>query len=128
MHARFNNGRILSIIIGFVFSAVCSAGLILSTPRWGTLEWILTVISIPLYIVVFLVADKLSRREYTENYRLSGCLFWSYIVVGVLLVVLYTVAMLVRPMTTYDSAVDAFWLRRTLSKAHLPRWCPSRGY
>lgn len=82
MHARFNNGRILSIIIGFVFSAVCSAGLILSTPRWGTLEWILTVISIPLYIVVFLVADKLSRREYTENYRLSGCLFWSYIVVG----------------------------------------------
>ena len=108
MHARFNNGRILSIIIGFVFSAVCSAGLILSTPRWGTLEWILTVISIPLYIVVFLVADKLSRREYTENYRLSGCLFWSYIVVGVLLVVLYTVATLVRPMTTYDSAVDAF--------------------
>ena len=108
MHARFNNGRILSIIIGFVFSAVCSAGLILSTPRWGTLEWILTVISIPLYIVVFLVADKLSRREYTENYRLSGCLFWSYIVVGMLLVVLYTVATLVRPMTTYDSAVDAF--------------------
>ena len=108
MHARFNNGRVLSIIIGIILSAICSAGLILNTPRWGTVEWILTVISIPLYIVVFLVADKLSRREYTQNYHLSGCLFWSYIVVGAVLVVFYTIATLVRPTTMYDSAVDAF--------------------
>lgn len=106
--ARVNNGRILSIVVGFVLSAVCSAGLIMNAPEWGIAEWVFIAVSIPLYLVVFVLVGKRIRREYTADYRLKGCLTWSYWTVVVLLVILYVVATFGRPAPTYGSAAEAF--------------------
>ena len=47
------------------------AGLILEAPTWGVAEWVLVVTAIPLYLGVFLLAQRFLSHEYKPVYRAS---------------------------------------------------------
>lgn len=108
LFARINNGRVISIVIGFIMSALCSAGLILNAPEWDVWEWGLVVVAIPLYLGVFALARKLVSKEYAAGYQLDRCLMWSYVIMGMILVALYVAMIFVVHATpTYSSAAEA---------------------
>ena len=48
--ARFNSGRIISLTVAFLLSAGCVGSLLLELPKWEAPEWVMLVLSIPLFI------------------------------------------------------------------------------
>lgn len=106
--ARLNSGRILSLIAGFVVSAICVAGLFLEAPKWGLVEWCLVVLSVPLFLAVNVVVGKWVRREYERPYQMSRIVLASCGIVGALLCILYAGLCLLRPAPEYASLAEAY--------------------
>lgn len=105
---KLNEGRIMRMIGSFVLAAVCMAGLILESPKWGVPEWILVAAAIPAYAAVLIIARRKLGREYEEPYQAASAIKWSSVIVAVLLCVAYAAISLLEPATTFGSATEAF--------------------
>lgn len=106
--SRLNQGRFFSLLIAFVISAICSAGIILETPKWGTAEWIITAAFIPVHAAIFALAKRRASSEYALPYRTASALTWSCLLTGMLLCFAYAAASLIQPPVEYASASEAF--------------------
>ena len=105
--SRWNNGRMFSLIVGFVLSAILIAGLLLETPKWKY-EWVLIVASIPLYLGVALLMKKFFWKEYKPLFRDSGVTAWSGVVTGLLLCLIYFILVQVNFFPSHSSTAEAF--------------------
>ncbi len=63
MLARWNGGRIVRLIVVFVVSAVCVAGLILASASWDAWEWGTAAAAILVLLLVYMLVDKLFRKQ-----------------------------------------------------------------
>lgn len=108
MLSKLNGGRIFSLVVAFVFSAICMAGLILEIPKWSEAEWVLMAAAIPLYLIVSLVINKCLRKEYNLLFCVSKSVLVSSVIVGVLLCVAYAAIIFLTPAATYANTAEAF--------------------
>lgn len=106
--SALNNGRVICLIVSFVASACCMAGLMIEAPKWDAAEWGLVVAAVPVYLGVSLAVQRLVRGEYKPAFRASKAAKWSCLILVALLVVAYLVVCLVQPAETFDSASEAF--------------------
>lgn len=83
---KMNNGRMLSIIVLFIVSAVCSLALILQAPGWDVKNWMLVLAAIFVFPVVYLLTRKLVEREYTPFFRQAHIIRISCVAITALLV------------------------------------------
>lgn len=105
--ARLNNGRIGSIVVGFVLSALFAAGLFFEIPRWGTAEWALVACSIPLYLGISLLASRFLSREYQPLFRTGGVARISCIATGIVLLLAFALISWLAPEPGYASILEA---------------------
>lgn len=108
MIARFNSGRVFTLTVAFVVSALCVGGLILELPKWEFPEWIMLVAAVPLYFVIFRLMGKALKREYKPLLRLSRTVVASSAVLCAVLLLAFAAIWPAMPMTHYESMTDAF--------------------
>lgn len=105
--SNINGGRTLSTIIAFVVSALCVAGLLIEAPKWGLAEWLVSIAAIPLYPLVFLLAEKVVKTSVESPYQLSQTIRISCIAVGVILCFAYLLICSLEPSTAYETYAQA---------------------
>lgn len=106
--SKLNNGRIFWLIAGFVVSAVCVAGIIFEAPKWDSGEWLIVLLSVPLYAGVFAAMQMVLRGEMRQPFRTARLVAWSCGIVGVLLCALFAMLVFMQPAATFESADAAF--------------------
>ncbi|MBQ9069009.1 MAG: hypothetical protein IJ131_08120 [Eggerthellaceae bacterium] len=108
--ARLNGGRILSLVVSFVASALCMAGLMIEAPKWHPEVWGLIALSVFAYIGIYLLMNKFLSGEYAAPFRESRTVAWSSAIVALFLCAAYAVLVALQPAVTYTSAAEAFAL------------------
>ena len=106
--AKLNSGRILSLVVSFVLSAVFMAGLIIETPKWPLITWIIVGCVALAFPLLLLLTDKLLSREYEPPFSTSKAVLASSAIAGVALCALYAISLAVQPAATYASSTEAF--------------------
>lgn len=106
--SRLNNGRVFWLIAGFIVSAVCVAGIIFEAPKWDTGEWLIVLLSVPLYVGVFAVVRMALRGEMKQPFLTARLVAWSCGIVGALLCAMFAVLVFAQPAPTFESADAAF--------------------
>lgn len=77
---------------GFFVAYLVSAVLfVLQAPSWDAKEWFLIWVSVPIYYVVFLITQRICKREYSAKYYKARAIKWSIIVTTILVTALYAV-------------------------------------
>ena len=79
LFARLNSGRVFSLTIAFVVSAVCTAGLIMEAPKWEIAEWVLISLAVPLFLGVFELLKRFFAKQYEPLYQVSRSIKFSVI-------------------------------------------------
>lgn len=75
--ARVNGGRTVRLFVAFVASALCVAGLMLASSSWDTWEWGAAVVSVPAFLLVYLLLDRLVGKELAPLRRMSRSVWAS---------------------------------------------------
>jgi len=107
LFARLNSGRVLTLAIAFVVSAVCTAGLIVEAPKWEFAEWLLIALAVPLFLGVFELLKRFFAKQYEPLYQVSRSIKFSVIAVGVLLCLAYLIISSIGPTVSYSSLAEA---------------------
>lgn len=77
---------------GFFVAYLISAVLfVLQAPSWDAKEWLLIWMSVPIYYVVFLITQRICKREYSAKYFKARAIKWSIIATTILVTILYAV-------------------------------------
>ncbi len=77
---------------GFFVAYLVSAVLfVVQAPSWDAKEWLLIWVSAPIYYAVFLVIQRICKREYSANYYKARAIKWSIIVTAILITIFYAV-------------------------------------
>lgn len=77
---------------GFFVAYLVSAALfVLQAPSWDPKEWFLIWMSVPIYYVVFLITQRICKKEYSAKYYKARAIKWSIIVTTILVTVLYAI-------------------------------------
>lgn len=105
---KINEGRFGSLLISFVLSAILIASLMFEVVKWSFWEWIILLISVPLFFAAMGVAKWFSKKSYEPFYQRSKSILINSGIVGVLLCVIYLAVSCITPPVTYVSAAEAF--------------------
>ena len=108
MFARLNEGRTVRLIVAFVASATCVAGLVVASVRWDAWTWGLAVVAIPLVAGVFMLVDRTVRKEVSPLCHTSTSMVASVGIAGALLCVMGMALFVMQPVSEPASATDAF--------------------
>ena len=107
--ARFNSGRIITLTIAFVVSAICVGGLILELPKWELADWIVLVLAIPLYIGIYLAMHKALANQYTlDCLWTSRTVMASSAILCVVLLLVYVLICFLGPVAHFETMTEAF--------------------
>ena len=108
LRARFNSGRVISLLVSFVLAAFLIASLALEVPKWGIAEWCVAILAVPIYLLVSILVGKRIGKEYERPYQAWRSVFWSAGITAVLLCIAFAVLYFVRPQPTFVNAAEAF--------------------
>lgn len=92
--ARMNKKWVVCAALLFLASLVSALAFFLQAPTWGTTEWTLTVLAIPVYYIVFLGALRLSRRQLADGFDKASAMKWAFWITGALVCVLYVLCVM----------------------------------
>lgn len=106
--SRFNNGRAFWLTVGFIVSAICVAGIIFEAPKWDSGEWLIVLLSVPLYVGVFVAVQMMLRGEIKLPFRTARLIAWSCGIVGVVLCALFALLVFMQPAPAFESTDAAF--------------------
>lgn len=109
MFQKRNEGRFAAIVGGFILSAVCMATLILEAPKWDVFEWGLVSASTALYILVYVLTEKILGEQYTPLFRAASVINWSRGLITVVLVATYLFLTFLFPQESCSSVEEAFF-------------------
>ena len=105
---RINGGRTFRLIVAFAVSAVGVAGLLVASVGWDAWQWGLAVAAVPLFLLVYVLVDKLASKETSFLYRTSLDMRASAGITGVLLFAASFALFAVQPTPEVTSATEAF--------------------
>ena len=105
---RINGGRTFRLIVTFVVSAVGVAGLLVASVGWDVWQWGLAVTAVPLFLLVYVLVDKLASKETSFLYRASLDVRASACITGVLLFAASFALFAAQPTPEVTSATEAF--------------------
>ncbi len=107
--SRFNGGRTLRLVIAFVASAACVAGLIMASSSWAAWEWGAAVAAVPVFLLVCLGAGKVVRRELAPLRRASSAV-WASAGITAAITCMFAVTLIVlqQPELVPETATQAF--------------------
>lgn len=91
----------------FCFALFSAVAFVLGAPRWDDLVWVLIWFAVPLYYVVFLIADRYAKKQFRFPYHKAKAMKWSC---GIALVVLCLAYALLSVQASVDGqflALDA---------------------
>ncbi len=106
--ARVYRGRTLSLVIGFVVSAILTAGILLECPKWQMPMWVLAVLAVPGYLGISMLVGRFFNRETIPLLRDSYTAIVSSVVLCIVLCLAYLVVMQMQPAVEFERAADAF--------------------
>lgn len=66
--SRITRKWTLTFIAIFILSLISACLFVLESPKWNILEWFLVCFAIPLYYVVYLVAQQALSKEYAARF------------------------------------------------------------
>lgn len=105
---KVNEGRFLSLLISFVLSAMLVASLMFEAVKWSYSEWVILLVSVPLFFAAMGAAKWISKKSYEPFYQRSKAILINSAIVGALLCVIYLIVSSQTPPVTYASAAEAY--------------------
>ena len=108
MLGRINGGRTFRLIAAFIVSAVGVAGLLVASVGWSAWQWGLAVAAVPLFLLVYMLVDKVVGKEAALLFRASLGARASACITGGLLFVASFALFAVQPTPEVTSATEAF--------------------
>ena len=108
MLGRINGGRTIRLIVAFIVSAAGVAGLLVASVGWDAWQWGLAVAAVPLFLLVYMLVDKVVGKEAALLFRASLGVRASACITGVLLFVASFALFAVQPTPEVTSATEAF--------------------
>lgn len=108
MLGRINGGRTFRLIAAFIVSAVGVAGLLVASVGWDAWQWGLAVAAVPLFLLVYMLVDKVVGKEAALLFRASLGVRVSACITGGLLFVASFALFAVQPTPEVTSATEAF--------------------
>lgn len=108
MLGRINGGRTFRLIAAFIVSAVGVAGLLVASVGWDAWQWGLAVAAVPLFLLVYMLVDKVVGKEAALLFRASLGVRVSACITGVLLFAASFALFAVQPTPEVTSATEAF--------------------
>ena len=108
MLGRINGGRTFRLIAAFIVSAVGVAGLLVASVGWDAWQWGLAVAAVPLFLLVYILVDKVVGKEAALLFRASLDVRASACITGVLLCAVSLALLAVQPTPEATSATEAF--------------------
>ena len=108
MLGRINGGRTFRLIAAFIVSAVGVAGLLVASVGWDAWQWGLAVAAVPLFLLVYMLVDKVVGKEAALLFRASLGVRASACITGALLFVASFALFAVQPTPEVTSATEAF--------------------
>lgn len=105
---KVNEGRFGSLLISFVLSAILIASLMFEVVNWSYSEWIILLVSVPLFFAAMGVAKWISKKSYEPFYQRSKAILINSAIVGALLCAIYLIVSGQTPPVTYASAAEAY--------------------
>lgn len=108
MLGRINGGRTFRLIAAFIVSAAGVAGLLVASVGWDAWQWGLAVAAVPLFLLVYMLVDKVVGKEAALLFRASLGVRVSACITGVLLFVASFALFAVQPTPEVTSATEAF--------------------
>ncbi len=107
--ARLNSGRVFTLTLAFIVSAICVGGLILELPKWDFADWIVLALAIPLYIAIYLATRKALAKQYTlDCLWTSRTVIVSSAILCALLLLAYLLICFLGPVAHYETMTEAF--------------------
>ncbi len=106
--SRITRKWTLTFIAIFILSLISACLFVLESPKWNILEWFLVCFAIPLYYVVYLVAQQALSKEYAARFDRANAIWLSFILVAIILCALYAILALNFPSQEYTSLTEAF--------------------
>ena len=108
MLGRINGGRTFRLIAAFIVSAVGVAGFLVASVGWDAWQWGLAVAAVPLFLLVYMLVDKVVGKEAALLFRASlGVRASAYITGGLLFAASFAL-FAVQPTPEVASATEAF--------------------
>lgn len=108
MLGRINGGRTFRLIAAFIVSAAGVAGLLVASVGWDAWQWGLAVAAVPLFLLVYMLVDKVVGKEAALLFRASLGVRASACITGALLFVASFALFAVQPTPEVTSATEAF--------------------
>ena len=108
MLGRINGGRTFRLVAAFIVSAVGVAGLLVASVGWDAWQWGLAVAAVPLFLLVYMLVDKVVGKEAALLFRASLGVRASACITGGLLFVASFALFAVQPTPEVTSATEAF--------------------
>ena len=108
MLGRINGGRTFRLIAAFIVSAVGVAGLLVASVGWDAWQWGFAVAAVPLFLLVYMLVDKVVGKEAALLFRASLGVRASACITGVLLFAVSFALFAVQPTPEVTSATEAF--------------------
>jgi len=108
MLGRINGGRTFRLIAAFIVSAVGVAGLLVASVGWDAWQWGLAVAAVSLFLLVYMLVDKVVGKEAALLFRASLGVRVSACITGALLLVASFALLAAQPTPEVTSATEAF--------------------
>ena len=108
MLGRINGGRTFRLSVAFIVSAAGVAGLFVASVGWDAWQWGLAVAAMPLFLLVYMLVDKVVGKEAALLFRASLGVRASACITGGLLFVASFALFAVQPTPEVTSATEAF--------------------
>ena len=108
MLGRINGGRTFRLIAAFIVSAVGVAGLLVASVGWDAWQWGLAVAAVPLFLLVYMLVDKVVGKEAALLFRASLGVRVSACITGGLLFAASFALFAVQPTPEVTSATESF--------------------
>ena len=108
MLGRINGGRTFRLVAAFIVSAVGVAGLLVASVGWDAWQWGLAVAAVPLFLLVYMLVDKVVGKEAALLFRASLGVRVSACITGALLLVASFALLAAQPTPEVTSATEAF--------------------
>lgn len=106
--ARWNEGRLLTLLLSFLGAAVLMAGLFFEMSAWGLGEWVLALVAIGLFIPLAFFFNHVEKREWEPLFRTSVVAQRSALLLAALLFIAYLAMSFAEPSAAPISATEAF--------------------
>ncbi|MBQ9954429.1 MAG: hypothetical protein IJO87_03255 [Eggerthellaceae bacterium] len=105
--SRINGGRLVCLAVAFAASAVMAAGLLLESPKWGSSEWAIVFLSVPVYGIAR-ISVSVFAKGWKKPFRASVATVLASLVTGAFLCLLYLIFCSAEPVAACSNAAEAF--------------------